>query len=253
MKIAPTLRSLSANFVRIAMVSQLLAVAATADSLPSIQSIYDNSRAPSRKTVEQPVVLKSKVAVVKTKTIPSKLPAIAASPKKSPRVTFNEPATASIAVKNKSSVAKPAAPESLRNPETAKKLDLSKIPLFGPLSSSFRYDSRMVKAMEIASARAYAHSQGSCWRYVKNALLSAGLVDSRPTSAYAKEAASELTEKYGFRRISCSDPYKAPLGSVLVYGGRGAGHVEFRTRTGFVSDFTNTKPSARPLVGVYVK
>ncbi len=249
MKIAPTLRSLSANFVRIAMVSQLLAVAATAESLPSIQSIYDSSRAHSAKKAQQPVVLKSKVAVAK----PKSLPAIAASPKRGPRVTFNEPVKAQVAVEAKIAPAKAAKPESLRNPETAKKLDLSKIPLFGPLSSSFRYDSRMVKAMEIASARAYAHSQGSCWRYVKNALVSAGLVDSRPTSAYAKEAASELTEKYGFRRISCSDPYKAPLGSVLVYGGGGAGHVEFRTRTGFVSDFTNTKPSARPLVGVYVK
>jgi hypothetical protein len=111
----------------------------------------------------------------------------------------------------------------------------------------------MIRAAEIAASRAYAHSQGSCWRYVKNALLSAGLVDSRPTTAYAKEAAEELTSKYGFRRISCSDPYKAPLGSVLVYGGSGAGHVEFRTQSGFVSDFTTPRPSKRPLIGVYVK
>lgn len=117
----------------------------------------------------------------------------------------------------------------------------------------YRYDPRMVKAAEIAASRAWGRSQGSCWRYVKNALLSAGLVDSRPTTAYAKQAGEELSSKYGFRRISCSDPYKAPLGSVLVYGGRGAGHVEFRTKTGFVSDFTNPRPSPRPLIGVYVK
>jgi hypothetical protein len=124
---------------------------------------------------------------------------------------------------------------------------------FGSLASSYHYDSRMLHAAEIASARAYAHSRGSCWRYVKDALLDAGVVDSRPKTAYAKEAASELTGEYGFRSIPCSDPFKAPLGSVLVYGGRGAGHVEFRTRSGFVSDFTNVNPSKRPLIGVYVK
>ena len=145
------------------------------------------------------------------------------------------------------------ATKSLHNPATAQKIDVSKLSFFGPLSMSYRYDPRMIKAAEIAAARAYGHSQGSCWRYVKNALLSAGLVDSRPTSAYAKEAAEELTSKYGFRRISCSDPYKAPLGSVLVYGGGGAGHVEFRTQSGFVSDFTTPRPSKRPLIGVFVK
>jgi hypothetical protein len=45
----------------------------------------------------------------------------------------------------------------------------------------------------------------------------------------------------------------APVGSVLVYGGRGAGHVEFRTKQGFVSDFSTPNPSKRPLIGVYVK
>ena len=97
------------------------------------------------------------------------------------------------------------------------------------------------------------HSRRSCWAYVKNALLAAGMVDSRPSTGYAKEAAYELTNEYGFRKINVNDPYKAPLGSVLVYGGRGAGHVEFRTKQGFVSDFTTSKPSNRPLIGVYVK
>ena len=124
---------------------------------------------------------------------------------------------------------------------------------FGSLASTYRYDSRMMRAAEIATARAYAHSHGTCWRYVKNALLAAGVVDSRPKTGYAKEAAAELTDDYGFQRIPCSDPLKAPLGSVLVYGGRGAGHVEFRTKTGFVSDFTTPNPSKRPLIGVYVK
>ena len=124
---------------------------------------------------------------------------------------------------------------------------------FGPQASKFRYDKRMIHAAELAAGRAHAHSHGSCWHYVKDALLSAGLVDSRPKTAYAKEAGSELTGSYGFTKIRVSDPYKAPLGSVLVYGGRGAGHVEFRTKTGFVSDFTSPTPSKRPLIGVYIK
>lgn len=125
--------------------------------------------------------------------------------------------------------------------------------IFGLLSSGYRYDSRLIRAAEIASARAYAHSHGSCWRYVKDALVSAGVVDSRPKTAYAKEAAWELTHDYGFKRVLCNDPFKAPVGSVLVYGGRGAGHIEFRTTYGFVSDFSNVNPSKRPLIGVYIK
>ncbi len=143
--------------------------------------------------------------------------------------------------------------ESLYQANAAKKIDPEKLSFFGPLASKFRYDKRMVRAAELAAARAYGHSHGSCWRYVKDALLSAGLVDSRPKTAYAKQAGSELAENYGFTKIRVSDPYKAPLGSVLVYGGSGAGHVEFRTKTGFVSDFTSPKPSKRPLIGVYIK
>jgi len=40
---------------------------------------------------------------------------------------------------------------------------------------------------------------------------------------------------------------------VLVYGGPGAGHVEFRTEQGFVSDFLSLHPSTRPLIGIYIK
>lgn len=146
-----------------------------------------------------------------------------------------------------------AAEKSLYNPKTAQKIDVSKLSILGPKASRFRYDKRLLRAAEIAADRAKAHSRGVCWRYVKDALLSAGLVDTRPDTAYAKEAAYELTNEYGFRKIRCTDPYKAPLGSVLVYGGKGAGHVEFRTKKGFVSDFVSLKPSKRPLIGVYVK
>jgi hypothetical protein len=145
------------------------------------------------------------------------------------------------------------AEESLYDKKTAQKIEPSKFSFFGPKASKYRYDKRMVRAAEIAADRARAHSRGTCWRYVKDALLSAGLVESRPKSGYAKEAAAELTNDFGFQKISVKDPYKAPVGSVIVYGGRGAGHVEFRTKTGFVSDFTTPRPSKRPLIGVYVK
>jgi len=44
--------------------------------------------------------------------------------------------------------------ESLYNRATAQKLDLSKQAIFGPQSSHFRYDQRMLRAAEIAQARA---------------------------------------------------------------------------------------------------
>ena len=146
-----------------------------------------------------------------------------------------------------------AAEKSLYDRNTAKKIDVSKFSILGPQARRFRYDKRLLRAAEIAAERARSRSRKLCWRYVKDALLSAGLVDSRPKTAYAKQAANELTLDYGFRQIRCKDPYKAPIGSVLVYGGKGAGHVEFRTKKGFVSDFVSLKPSPRPLIGVFVK
>ena len=124
---------------------------------------------------------------------------------------------------------------------------------FGPRSSNIRYDKRMVNAAQIAAGRARAHSTSRCWHAVKNALMDAHVVDTRPTTEYAKQAGDELSYKYGFRKTSITDPFCAPIGSVLVYGGRGAGHVEFRTATGFVSDFTSPTPSNRPLIGIFVK
>ena len=124
---------------------------------------------------------------------------------------------------------------------------------FGPLSVGRHYDPRMIQAARIARQRAEPHGTWYCWRYVKDALVEAGVVDSRPTSAYAKEAGQELCEKYGFVRLRIHDPMSAPVGAVLVYGGSDAGHVELRTETGFVSDFVSRTPYNRPLTGVYVK
>jgi hypothetical protein len=115
-------------------------------------------------------------------------------------------------------------------------------------------DPKLMQAATIAQERAHAHSRSMCWHYVKEALLASGVIDSRPKSELAKDAAQDLVTNYGFRKIPVSDPFAAPLGSVLVYGAkRAAGHVEIRTRDGFVSDFCSKTPSPRPLLGVYAK
>jgi hypothetical protein len=115
-------------------------------------------------------------------------------------------------------------------------------------------DPKLMRAATIAEERAHAHSRRQCWHAVKDALLASGVISSRPTTAYAKQAGQELVSNYGFRKLAVNDPYQAPVGSVLVYSAsRAAGHVEIRTKDGFVSDFRSKKPSRRPLLGVFVK
>jgi hypothetical protein len=125
--------------------------------------------------------------------------------------------------------------------------------VLGVKSQSFKYDKRMLAAAEIASARAARRPQYHCWRNVKVALLQANVIDSYPKTVYAKQAARELQSSFGFRRLPLGDPYQAPKGAVLVYGGAGPGHIEFRSEKGFVSDFVSLKPSRLPLIGIYVK
>ncbi len=115
------------------------------------------------------------------------------------------------------------------------------------------YDPKMIEAADIAKVRARSRSIKRCWRYVKRALVAADVVDRYPGTAYAKSAGRELSRNFGFQRIPVDCPFDAPVGSILVYGGRGAGHVEIRTENGFVSDYASHKPSPRPLIGVYVK
>lgn len=114
-------------------------------------------------------------------------------------------------------------------------------------------DPKMLTAARIAVGQARRHSTRKCWRFVKTALLKADVVDSYPRTAYAKQAGNELERDFGFVKTGIRSPEAAPIGSVLVYGGRGAGHVEIRTAEGYVSDFVSRKPSPRPLLGVYVK
>lgn len=125
----------------------------------------------------------------------------------------------------------------------------------GKLKNPFPHlDPKLARAATIAEERAHAHSRRSCWRYVKEALLAAGAVDSYPQTALARQAGEELVNRFGFTRLATRDPYQAPVGSVLVYGsGHGPGHVEIRTNNGFVSDFRTPTPSHRPLIGIYAK
>jgi hypothetical protein len=124
-----------------------------------------------------------------------------------------------------------------------------------PLAKVDRHiDRKLMQAATIAQERAHAHSRSMCWHYVKEALLASGVIDSRPKSEFAKDAAQDLVNNYGFKKLAVKDPFAAPVGSVLVYGAnRAAGHVEIRTNDGFVSDFCSKTPSPRPLLGVYAK
>jgi hypothetical protein len=117
-----------------------------------------------------------------------------------------------------------------------------------------RLDPRLLRAATLAEERAHAKSKERCWRYVKEALLAAGAVKSYPRTAYAKQAGDELVRSYGFKKLSIHDPYSAPVGAVLVYGnGRHAGHVEIRTKTGFVSDYRSKTACGYRLMAVYGK
>ena len=123
-----------------------------------------------------------------------------------------------------------------------------------PFAGNSKIDPRLRRAATIAEERAHAHSLSKCWHFVKEALVAAGVVKSRPQTPLAKEAGQELVNNYGFKKLPVSNPYEAPVGSVLVYGAkRAAGHVEIRTENGFVSDFRSKTPSRRPLLGVFTK
>jgi hypothetical protein len=116
-----------------------------------------------------------------------------------------------------------------------------------------RIDPKLRQAASIAQQRANAHSQGLCWRYVKQALVASGVVRSYPKTSYAIDAGDELVRNYGFTRLSVHNPYAAPLGAVLVYGDLKRGHVEIRTKDGFASDYCSNNACFYRLIGVYTK
>jgi hypothetical protein len=131
-----------------------------------------------------------------------------------------------------------------------------RVPIVHPLANvDPRLDPTLRRAATIAEERANAYSKALCWRYVKGALLASGAVNFYPKSFYASQAGAELVRYHGFTKLPVRDPYAAPLGSVLVYGQGidGAGHVEIRTRNGFVSDYRTKSRCRYPLLAVYAK
>lgn len=116
-----------------------------------------------------------------------------------------------------------------------------------------RIDPKLQRAATFAQERANAHSKAQCWHYVKTALVATHVINSYPKTAYAAEAGDELVRDYGFKKLPVRDPYNAPLGAVLVYGNKGRGHVEIRTKDGFVSDYHSKNACFYRLLAVYAK
>jgi hypothetical protein len=145
------------------------------------------------------------------------------------------------------------AEESLVDKWKVRRLTPDEQQIFGPKSARLKYDPRMIHAAHIAQQRAQPRMTWHCWKYVKDALLAAHVVEHRPVSIWARQAGAELARNYGFKKLSTRDPFAAPVGAVIVYGGRDAGHVELRTQSGFASDFNSRRPYPRPVLGIYVK
>ena len=229
--------------------TEMAAPAPVAEALPVVASPVPAVPA-APVAAPEPVVILKAAAPKQT----AKHEAITASKKTKPAVS-SAPVVSTASKLSKPAVeAIPSAPApSLYDRRTAQAPQTGIFSWFGPKADGVRYDTRMIRAAQIAEERARRHSVRSCWRYVKEALLEANVVDTYPQTPLAKQAGDELIQKHGFRRLSIEDPFKAPVGAVLVYGGRGAGHVEIRTPGGFVSDFESPTPSKRPLLGVFVK
>ena len=120
--------------------------------------------------------------------------------------------------------------------------------------TAYAKDSSLIRAARLADRHSHSHSQRRCWKYVKDALLEAGAVRSRPVTSYAYEAGKELTGRYGFVDTGIRNPYRAPVGAVIVYAGHGAGHVELRTERGFASDYRSFyRCKYTRVLGIYVK
>ncbi|HEX8373203.1 MAG TPA: hypothetical protein VF585_10515 [Chthoniobacterales bacterium] len=114
----------------------------------------------------------------------------------------------------------------------------------------------MVHASLLARQGSLPQSTGYCWRFVKKALVKAGAVKSYPKTNLACEAGKELVEVYGFKKLRVSSPWKAPVGSVLVYAANSryrAGHVEIRGSNDFISDYRGRRPAAFRFIGAYAR
>src|SRR3954471_1826627 len=100
-----------------------------------------------------------------------------------------------------------AAAESLLQKDKAQVPTPEQSAMLGPKSSGLRYDARMLRALEIAKRRAKPKMTWHCWGYVKDALLAADVVSTRPTTIWANQAGTELSRDYGFKKLWTHDPY----------------------------------------------
>jgi hypothetical protein len=252
----------------------LLAISSAAAHAQALASSTLNLTSPEQETKKDtgpaitkesvPAVVKKPVRTIKAEPVPAiakePVPVIAKKPARTIATALTTEPVRPIAKPYASETARPVARYSYKTPQ-GKKESVPVITQYYPkqivypLAKIDRHiDRKLMQAATIAQERAHAHSRSRCWHYVKEALLASGVIDSRPKSAYAKQAAQELVTNYGFKKLPVNDPFAAPVGSVLVYGAkRAAGHVEIRTRDGFVSDFRSKTPSPRPLLGVYAK
>src|SRR6058998_1210748 len=73
-------------------------------------------------------------------------------------------------------------------------------------------DPKLRRAAIIAEERAHAHSLKKCWQFVKEALVAAGVVKSRPQTPMAKQAGQELVNSYGFKNLPVSWPVCLAIG-----------------------------------------
>jgi hypothetical protein len=108
-----------------------------------------------------------------------------------------------------------------------------------------------------------SRAKGLCFRGVKEALLSTGLVKRYLPGMYAKQAHTQgILVKEGFENLLDRGlkVENAPLGSILVYAGgpKGYGHIEIKLgKYEYCSDFCKSVPGGhalnRKLIGIYAK
>ncbi len=121
----------------------------------------------------------------------------------------------------------------------------------------------------ITGKKASSKSLGRCSMYTLIAMRSSGCFD-RTVRGDAKTMGPTFLDQ-GFTNLlnqpNAANTYKTlydfPPGTVLIYGGGDAGHIEMRTKFGFVSDYFSNTPRTgsngsksgrkRYLIGAYVK
>jgi hypothetical protein len=136
-------------------------------------------------------------------------------------------------------------------------------PLLSKLRRASRASSAKCRHRAGRNICGVSRAKGLCFRGVKEALLTTGLVKKYLPGMYANQAHTQgILAKEGFvnlldRGVTAE---KAPLGAVLVYAGgpKGYGHIELKLGSHeYCSDFCKAVPGGhalnRKLLGVYVK